>query len=282
MAKNLIRCVCKGVGKRFGGIPCEHYHPVSGECALLQNGGLARIFEQGRCQPFDMLKQALAVQAHGRHLLLPPERSIETLARGLMSRLTQQGQSPECTLPGLKSHLHKAAYLEAIALSQKKDAFPRGVCGDCRHLSPTKPYRCQRSTVWTEEEGEIENPHFGDMRRLTKPSCKTGFEPLEGTDENSVETPAPLTVPKAERTGVVLFDMLTMLKHRVKRADNVAAKAHENRRYALLCKLTPILGRGVPRKEAVRVMTAALGCTAKVLDDELDIIREFFKREGVF
>jgi len=282
MAKNLIRYMCKGVGKRFGGVPCEHYRPASGECVLLQQDGLARIFEQGRCRPFNMLQQTLAVQARGRHLFLPPERSIEALAREMTTRLTRQGQPQEHTLPALKSHLHKAAYLEVLALSQKKDIFPQGVCGDCRHLSPTKPYRCQRPTVWTEEEGEIENPHFGDARRLTKPSCKTGFEPFEGTEENSTETPAPRTAPDAERRSIVLFDMLSMLKHRMERAGNIAEKAHERRRYALLCKLAAILGRGVPRKEAVRVMTAALGCTAKTLDDELDLIREFFNREGVF
>lgn len=284
MARNLIRYFCKGTGRRFDGIACEHYHHTTAECALLRKFGLNEIFEKGRCDPFEMLKKAVEKHLKKYRDIVNPGEHVEAIAFELLDRVKRQRLRQGFKIYVLKGYINKSAYSEVTGMLHHETTIVRRQCGYCKYLSQSKPYICLRETIVTSEQGEIENPYYGNTRKLTKKACKEGFEPLENTSiDFSGDVSLPAIIPEPNYTaGILLADMTKMLAERAERAQDRKTRKRYDRQYAGFCKLLDLLKKGIPKKEAVKLIADALGVSVKTTDRELLEIREFFNKEGVF
>jgi hypothetical protein len=58
---DLIRSICGGAGNRFKGSRCHYYEPSTGDCSLLKEGKMDKLFEENpRCNPKRMLEAAVS------------------------------------------------------------------------------------------------------------------------------------------------------------------------------------------------------------------------------
>jgi len=73
MPNDLICLYCKGTGKRFSGVPCDHYDPCTNKCRLLRQGKTAAVFDQGRCEPARMLIAAITKQIEAFWYIIMPK-----------------------------------------------------------------------------------------------------------------------------------------------------------------------------------------------------------------
>lgn len=284
MARNLVDYFCEGLGRRFGGIPCEHYHPSTGECTLLKQFVLKEIFEKGRCQPFEILKRAVQKHLEKYRDLVNPGEHVDAMAFELSERIKRQRLRQGFKIYVLKGYINKTIYAEVTGMLHHETAIVRRQCGYCKHLSQSKPYTCLQETIVTTKDGEIENPHYGNTRKFIEKACKDGFEPLEDTSIETSEQIAqsPVVFPPDYTPGMLFADMTKMLTDRIERAQDHKTRKRYDRQYVGFCKLLDLLRKGIPKKEANKMIAETLGVSAKTIDREFQEIREFFCREGVF
>ena len=142
---------CQGLAEEFAERACEYYVEISEECRLLKEETLRAVFAQGRCQPYQMVKQAVRKYFYQQpHDSLMVKEEIDSFTFEIAESIQQKSLSKNFTIYALKSY---------ITTTVENALRPHLQCKDCQHLSPGKPAYCQRKTLLT-AEGVVENPLY--------------------------------------------------------------------------------------------------------------------------
>jgi hypothetical protein len=264
----LIALFCKGEDKRFGGIRCEYYEDT-GECKLLTgNKEMRDIFENGRCQPSVMLKDAVERNLDDYRDKIDPKDHIESMAFEISERIKKKCLNcPK--LPFLKSYINKAAYTAVIGMLIKEGFLFRRVCGNCGYLSKSRPYVCNRPYI--KKEGKrIENPLYGERRELASRACEEGFEPPV--------PPGPQPPVPPQNEYILLLERIRkLLEERIKNELNENTKRKYMRQHLVFCRFATLLREGYSETKALKAIAKKLGKHVRTIRRDFTEIREFLK-----
>ena len=108
---SVIDQYCKENAERFNGKACEFDLPPTDECELLKNETrLQTIFDKGRCQPFELVKNI--VKAHLCSFKMPQE--YDDIVAHVTERVMQQHLKKGATLPVLMGFIKRVAACHII------------------------------------------------------------------------------------------------------------------------------------------------------------------------
>jgi hypothetical protein len=242
------------------------------------------VFERGRCTPYEMVEGAVKGNLKLYEYLLSPQDSIDNYRHALTFEIAERIKSRRLkrgwTIYFLKGYINRAVYCEVIRRLEDDGIILKGLCGNCIHLSRSKQYTCERETIMsTEQGGEVENPYYGKKRNPSDSSCREGFEPyiLESTDDGNT---LDCTEPPSSVSGL-LEEIIKTLAKRAKYAKGEKHKSICQRQYEIFCSLKHLLGQGIPRREAIEEIAAALGENIKTIYLDIKIIQEYLTKKNV-
>lgn len=285
MSEDLISLFCEG---KTGGFPrkCDDFIQFTKECRLLKEQEMAMIFERGRCTPYEMVKGAVKGNLRLYEHLLTPQDSIDHYLHALTFEIAERIKARQLkqgwTIYFLKGYINRSVYCEVARRLEEEGIVPKGICGNCIHLSRSKHYTCERETIMLIEQGsEVENPYYGKKRKQSDPSCKEGFKPytIENIDDHTqldaIESPSPAPAPE------LLESIKTLLAKRAKLEKGKKRKSIYQRQYMVFCDLKHLLGQGISRREAIEEIAAELGEHIKTIYFDIQDIKEFLEKKNV-
>lgn len=285
MAEDLISLFCEG---KRGGFSrnCDYFIQFTKECRLLREQEMAKVFEKGRCIPYEMVEGAVKGNLKLYEHLLTPRDSIDhylhTLTFEITERIKARRLKQGWTIYFLKGYINRSVYCEIARRLEEEGIVPKGICGNCIHLSRSKHYICERETIMLIEQGsEVENPYYGKKRKPSDPSCKEGFEPytIESIDDHTqldaIESPSLAPAPE------LLESIKTLLAKRAKLEKGKKRKSIYQRQYLVFCDLKHLLGQGIPRREAIEEIAAALDENIKTIYLDIKEIQEYLTKKNV-
>ena len=260
MARDLIIVFCEGEGRRFGGMVCKHFNAETNECRLLREHELNIVFEKGRCVPSDMVKRALSKHLEKYRDVLDPSEHLEAMAFEIASRLTVKRLKQGFQIYVLQGYINRTVYCSVIELLRKEEPLVKRQCGNCRHLSHSRPYCCQRPTVTTPADGERDNELYDTPRNITDRACRYGFEPVETTSLDASPGLSDSThTTELDTSGILLADMIALLARRAADIDDNRAKKRADRQYLVFCQLLERCKQGHTHQEAVKAIADIIG-----------------------
>ena len=189
MANDLIRLICGGASNRFKGSRCQYYDPSTGDCSLLKEGKMGRLFqEKPRCNPERMLQKAIIRNYKKYSDEIKPKDYIESTVFTLSERLKGKRLTRGYNLAVLHGYINQAANNEVQKTLQDVGLLFKRLCGNCVFLSNTRPPVCTQKEYRDGPSGEvIPNPHYGRQRVPSKDFCIEGFKPLSFFSMNRYE-----------------------------------------------------------------------------------------------
>ena len=271
-ANDLISLYCLGDTKEAEA-PCEQLLPPE-ICRLLRDEVLHVIFDQGRCRPTVLLQTTVTGQLKRYRDLFspdPPEDYAASLTFELVKQLEYQHLTNHPTLPALKSYFNVAGARAVVALLEELNLLVPRTCGNCIHLSLSKPYLCEHPDL----------PWRGKTRIPSKKACQQGFEaytlePLTST------TPLPPTKPKIPVIAAIeLENLLLLLAERAEQEEGTKSKQRYERQFTIFSAFSHLIVQGYTRKEAVDEILRLLNINARTLRKDLHEIKEFFVKKKV-
>jgi len=132
---DLIRLFCGGAGQLFGGVVCEYYVSLPGECNLLKQAKMETIFEKGRCKPYNILKSAVKKNLIKYKDLIDVQEHKNSITFLLSNRLKDVHLKKGHNLAVLVGYINKASYTEVILFLQSEGLLEKKICGNCIFLS---------------------------------------------------------------------------------------------------------------------------------------------------
>jgi hypothetical protein len=273
MAKDLIALFCKGEGKRFNGIRCEHYEIFTKECDLLKKDSMKDVFEKGRCKPSVMAENAVRRNLFDYRDKINPKED-----KGIaweVCDIIKKKRLNTPILPVLIGYINKTVYTEVIRILIEKGILIKGECGKCIYLSLSKPYICQRADI-IKDGKKFENPLYGEKRNPSDSACKDGFEPPEFNGGDDVD------IYEAEGTGegfTIIIDMQKLLIQRIKKAKDENTKKRYERQYAVFCRFLTLMQDGHSEKEALKIIAEKFDppVSVKTVERDMTEVRDFLK-----
>jgi hypothetical protein len=258
---DLLEKYCQGFAEAFAEQVCEHYLQTSEECRLLKEQTLQAVFAQGRCQPREMVKQAVKKLFYQQpHDPLMVKEEIESFAFELAEAIQQKSLNKNFTIYALKRY---------ITTTVENALRPHQQCKDCMHLSPGKPAYCQRKTLVT-AEGESENPLHGQKRFPSDRACQ-GFEAL------ALAPPEP-TYPGPPLNLLVVADALSQ---RAAQAQN-GLKLEYERQYLVFCSLAHWCeAEKSSWKTGKEQIAVQMGVSVRTIERDLNSLLDFLEQEQV-
>lgn len=282
MAHDLMNVFCKGEGRRFGGAVCPYFEADTGECRLLRDDDLREVFEKGRCTPFEMVKRALSKHLEKYRDVVHPAEHLDAMAFEVAVRLTSKRLKQGFQIYVLQGYINRTVYCSVIEMLRREDPLVKRQCGTCRHLSRSRPSRCQRPTIMSPGEGEQDNPLYDTPRNQTDRACKHGFEPVESISlEDSPAISASLQAAEADTSEILLVDMIKLLAKRASEAVRGRARKRADRQYLVFCQLAERCKDGETHQDAVRGIAEDFGVSVKTIQREISELKAFFTQEGV-
>ncbi len=286
--KDLIAQLCRGEGKRFRG-RCQYYLPLSDDCRLLKNHELREVFNKGRCNPYERLKEAVVRFLRTYKDINEPKDHHESMTTELSVRMREKRLEKGWTLAFLLSYVRNAARNEVIDHRQKEKKLLKKICLDCWCLSQSKPYTCQRPTIRTPEGEEIGNSRYNRKRNLYDPAC-AGFEPrphrdipLDEIPPPSIE-PADIDVSKSSEDYEPEYEMVTSIQRLFSEREATAKgerKDINKRQYLIICQLIQFIEEGYSQREAMERIDEELGIHKRTRQRDFKEIRKVLLEKGV-
>lgn len=252
---------CQGLAEELAEEVCEYYLQTSEECRLLREETLQAVFAQGRCQPHEMVKQAVKKHFYRQpHDPLMAKEEIDSFAFEIAESVQQKSLSKSFTIYALKSY---------ITTTVENALRPHLQCKDCEHLSPGKPAYCQRKTLLT-AEGEIENPLYNKKRFPSDHACQ-GFETL-------APPPPEPTTPEPDLNLLVLADTLSQ---RAASARDAVKQEYE-RQYLVFCSLVHWCeAEKSSWKTGKKQIAMQMGVSVRTIERDLNRLLDFLEQEQV-
>ncbi len=288
LKKDLIAQLCRGEGKRFKG-RCQYYLPLSDECRLLKNHELREVFNKGRCNPYERLKEAVVRFLRTYKDINEPKDHLESMTTELSVRMREKRLEKGWTLAFLLSYVRNAARNEVIYRRQKDKELLKKVCRHCWHLSLSKPHTCQRPTIRTPEGEEIENSRYNQKRNLYDPACE-GFKPRPHRDISLDEIPPPsiepteIDVSKSSEDYEPEYEMVISIQRLFSEREATAKgkrKDINKRQYLIMCRLIQLIEDGCTQREAMQRIDEELGIHKRMRERDLEAIRKVLLEKGV-
>ena len=292
---DLVRTVCAGAGDRFGGVVCEHYDRLTGDCDLLKQSKIEQIFDKGRCHPRRIMTSAVKRNLSKYKDLIHVQDYLSSIVFTLWNRLKDIRFKKGHSLPVLIGYINRASYTEVILSLQSEGLLTRKMCGFCVFLSELEPYVCKRETVSVTNDGVTqlkENPFYLKERKTTD-KCQEGFQPYtllsieEDKNDNSANTynsPLPETlrdagtVAKSEDT-IEIEELKDLLKKRAASTKHANTKKIYKRQHNVFITLYHYLSEGYSIPKAMQLIATKIGKNVKTIERDLDEIRAFLSRE---
>jgi hypothetical protein len=272
---NWTERICKGSGIEFGRVACEHYRMDSAQCALLNQGRIAALCEQGRCTPTIIVLVQKSLSRQFPDLLDECEDlDLQGFTNQLRNMVWQGSRAPARWLSylreAIKNRSTKILIRERLAPDQKR-------CGTCRSLPRWKPYTCQVS---------------GEEKRRTDPACDDYHfpgravirEPLGGAGEGE-RGGSPFDGPSFEKSDDVQanveskIDVERLMKALAERA---AAKglgerdrARFSRQYDLFVRMHRLLGEVDSDKKVINILSEQMSVSERMVRRDIARVREF-------
>ncbi len=269
MAKDLIALFCKGEGRRFNGIRCEHYEIFTKECRLLKKDTMEDIFEKGRCKPSVMAENAVRRNLYLYRDKINPKEYLSMVWE--VCKMIKKKRLRTPILPVLIGYINKTAYTEVIRKLIEMCILVKGECGNCVHLSASEPSVCQRAYIIKDGE-KLQNPLYGEKRNPSDRACKDGFEPYEFNGE------VP-DIEGAEEGFPIIIDMQKLLIQRTEKAKDENTKKRYERQYVVFCRFAMLIQEGYSEKEALKIIAEKFDppVSVKTVERDMAEVREFLK-----
>lgn len=288
MARDLIRDYCEGKPS------CEHYNKSTRECSLLRGNNLKEIFQEGKCNPSDMLHKAVKKNFSGyEDIVYPenPEHHIKRISFLTEEILKKQRLTSGFNLPTLQSYIHKAARSGVQKMVRGEKTFWEKICRNCLFLSLSKPFICQREKIPSGKE----NPFYGKKRIPSKDTCEAGFKPCSASsyldtdeaqddseDKHKTEYLAEeVSIEKMrhEQTGInnkmEVTDGIKLLEERIQKTWNEKTKRIYERQYNIYCSSLFFFREGASEKEIINILADKLGVDAKTVRRDMKDIGKY-------
>jgi hypothetical protein len=282
MARDVMNVFCKGEGRRFGGTVCQYFEADTGECRLLRDDELKGIFEEGRCTPFEMVKRALSRHLEKYRDVINPIEHLDAMAFEVAFRLTSKRLKQGFQIYVLQGYINRTVYCSVIEMLRREDPLVKRQCGTCKQLSPSRPHVCQRTSLISPTEGELDNPFYETRRNQTDKACKYGFEPMETTSlDASPGLSSSLQSAQLDISQILISDMIRVLAQRASEAEGKRARKRAERQYVVFCQLVERCKRGESHQEAVKAIAGDLGVSIKTIQRETSEVKSFFVQAGV-
>lgn len=272
----LIVLFCRGEGERFTD-RCQYYMPLSDECRLLKDRELRDIFDKGRCQPYERLKEAIKGKLRRYKDVIEPKEHSDRLTFEVAERAKQQPLKSGSTFKVLLGYLRKAAYSAVVGLLREEGVIMRKRCGYCWYLSLAEG--CHRETLLVEGQ-EVGNPLYNQKRKLSDSACP-GFDvqPHETMSPEIVSeiVPDEQTAPNLSSIhGTEIRDKLDqILRERIAHARTREKRLIAIRRHTVYCLLIKLIrDDDLSWKEAKETILSTRKKGKRTLERDLAAIRE--------
>ena len=292
---DLIRLVCAGAGQRFGGVSCEYYVPLAGECDLLKQSKIETIFEKGRCNPRSIMTSAVKRNLFRYKDLIQVHEHLSTTVFTLSNRLKDIRLQKGHSLAVLIGYINRASYTEVIQSLQGEGLLAKKICGFCVFLSELEPYVCRRETVPLTNDGVTElkeNPFYLKERKTTD-KCREGFKAyaflsIDGDKNDDAEDAH--NPPLAETLGdaasadkaedrIEIEELKDLLRKRAATTKHGNTRKIYKRQHNVFISLYHYLSEGYSIPRAMQLIASKIGKNIKTIERDLDEIRAFLNRE---
>ncbi len=293
MGVDLIKTFCEGNGKRFGGKHCRYYEQHTRECYLLKKRPLYEVFEEGRCDPSNLVKISVegTFKAY-RDVLVdfkaPDYAKQQKHDRGLIEqfvfevtpRIQRQPLKKHFSIYALKKYISQTVLHEVWDSLEEMGKFLKRICRNCIHLSPSKEEKfiCRRETFII-KEAEVKNRYYAKKVRPSDTegkTCKGGFEPLRFESLNEVPSLPGSTVDPGRK-----FVLAEAFGKRTESAENADLRKIYKRQYVELCEFIHWLdNENSPSTEWRKKMIKLFGISERQLLRDLSEIISYVHELG--
>jgi len=187
--KDLIRSVCGSAGDRFGRVSCKYYDTSTGDCHLIKDGKMDKLFkEKPRCNPEKMIESSVRKNYYRYSDDIKPKEYIKSTVFTLLERLKNKSLTKGHNLAVLHGYINQSSYNEVQKILKDEGLLVKKNCGNCIFLSNSKPPICTKAEYIDETSGETKpNPYYGKKRVPSKDTCKEGFKALSVFSINRYE-----------------------------------------------------------------------------------------------
>ena len=292
---DLVRLVCAGAGRRFGGVACEHYVRATGECELLQQSTMEAVFEKGRCNPRSMMKSAVKKNLARYEDLIYGREYLSSIVFILSNRLKDVRLRKGHNLAVLIAYINRASYTEVIQFLQGEGLLAKKMCGHCVFLSELEPYVCRREHIQVMQDGVMqlkENPFYLKERKTTD-KCQVGFQPhtffsIDG-DKND-DSEGNYNLPPTEKLEHVasvetsedrieIEELQEILKRRAINTKHKNTRKIYKRQHNVFVNLYHYISEGYSVPKAIQLIAAKIGRNVKTIERDIEEIRSFLNKE---
>jgi len=259
----------------FGGKVCEHYAKDPSQCALLSQGRIATICEEGRCT-FAMIEvvQKILSRQFPDWLDVREDFDLEQFTAQLRQMVWKGSRIPARWLSYLGTAVRN---LSIKLLVRRKLAPDEKRCGTCANLPRWKPYTCQVSG----EEMRRTYPACDDYRF---PSRAVVREPVSAAEEDE-RASSPFDGPAAEQSEAfqqTVDSKIDVETLRIELAKRAAAehldkkkRARFIRQYEVFIRMHRLLGEVDSDKKVFRILAEQMSISEKTVRRDVAEIRRF-------
>lgn len=293
---DLIRLFCAGAGHRFGGAVCEYYVSFTGECDLLKQEKMERIFEKGRCDPYNILKSAVKKNLKKYKDLINIQEHKNSVIFILSNRFKDIRLKKGHNLAVLIGYINKASYTEVILLLQSEGLLEKKICGNCIFLSELKPYVCLRENIDVLSNGvqQVKDNPFYQKKRNKIDKCQEGFQSRifksvnEFKNRDSEDNHKPIIMHEKLRNNGVLDSSLDrieiekmnqILKKRVIGTKHKNTKKIYKRQHNVFINLYNYISEGYSIRKSIELIAKNIGRNVKTIERDISDIRTFLNKE---
>jgi hypothetical protein len=291
---DLVRLVCAGAGRRFGGVACEHYVRATGECELLQQSPMEAVFEKGRCNPHSIMKSAVKKNLARYEDLIYGREYLSSIIFMLSNRLKDVHLRKGHNLAVWIGYINRASYTEVIQFLQGEGLLAKKMCGHCIFLSELEPYVCRREHIQVMQDGVMqlrENPFYLKERKTTD-KCQDGFQPhtffsIDG-DKND-DSEGSYNLPPTEKLEhatietsedrLEIEELQEILKRRAISTKHKNTRKIYKRQHNVFVNLYQYISEGYSVPKAMQLIASKIGRNVKTIERDIEEIRAFLNKE---
>ena len=279
--KDLIEDTCKGAGKRFAEVVCEFFlNDDNRNCRLLKEEPFEKIFENGRCEPLNMLEQSITYHLDDYRDRLDQSLLAKKIfhKRILLGLLEEPGNSLKnqklkkgsFNLFTLRRYLNTSVQREVSTLLREEGIFPDFECGNCVFLSPQKPYVCQHNEAYG---GTVS--YYNEKRRPSDRACDNFNDNTSQLGDNKISSN-----DSEEDTEIQQIE--NFLLERTIQCKDAKTRDQLRRQYDIFCRLRQEFEDGNTIADVVKAVAEELGIATKTIKRDIEAMQVALKKMSRF